>query len=50
VEIRVPAARLAVRDTAGRGWRRSHGVHRIRVARHATDPAAITLPVDLPPG
>ena len=47
VELRVPPSRLATRDTAGRRWRPASGTHRFSIARHAADPDAIGLDVEL---
>jgi len=46
-EVRVSLSRLARRDPSGHGWVAASGLHRIVVARHAEDPDAHTLHVDL---
>jgi len=50
VVVRVPLARLAVRDTTRRSWVVEPGTYGLDVAHHAADPAALRLAVDLPPG
>jgi beta-glucosidase len=47
VAITVPAARFETRDGEAHRWRPPSGTHRITVGRHAGDPAAVTVPVDL---
>jgi len=46
-EIAVPIDRLATRDSHTHSWRAASGTHRLAIARHATDPDAITVEVDL---
>ena len=48
VEVRVPVARLAVRDAATRSWHLEPGPYELRVARTATDPGSGAMTVDLP--
>ena len=45
--IDVPVDRLATRDADARAWRSPAGPHRIQVARHAADPAAVVRTVEL---
>ena len=47
VEIAVPVARLATRDPDAHAWQPAAGSHRFVIARHATDPDAITVEADL---
>ena len=46
VELRVPWARLAVRDEGRRSWAVSPGTYVLTVARHAGDLAAVDLVID----
>jgi len=46
-EVHVPLSRLARRDPSARRWVAASGPHRVVVARHAEDPDAHTLHVDL---
>ncbi|QXC59985.1 glycoside hydrolase family 3 C-terminal domain-containing protein [Aquihabitans sp. G128] len=46
-EVVVPVARLARRDPAAHAWVPAAGTHEVVVARHAEDPAAHRLTVDL---
>lgn len=46
-EIRVPTERLATRDGVAHAWRPAAGRHVITVARHAADPDARTVHIDL---
>ena len=48
--VRVPLARLAVRDDERRRWVVEPGTYRLDVGRHAADPAAQHLTVDLAAG
>jgi beta-glucosidase len=45
--VSVPVARLETRDPQAHCWRPATGRHRITVARHAADPAATEVAVDL---
>jgi beta-glucosidase len=47
VAIRVPVDRLQTRDPDAHCWRAPSGTHRIVVGRHAGDPAAVTVPIDV---
>ncbi|MBX3284887.1 MAG: glycoside hydrolase family 3 protein [Actinobacteria bacterium] len=47
VVVPVPRARLARRDPDARTWRRAVGPHEVVVGRHAEDPEAHRLAVDL---
>jgi len=47
IEIAVPVARLATRDPESHSWRAASGIHQFVIARHATDPDAITVEIDL---
>jgi beta-glucosidase len=46
VELRVPWARLAVRDTTRRTWSIAPGTYVLTVARHSADLSAVDLVVD----
>jgi beta-glucosidase len=45
--VRIPADRLATRDPDAHAWRPPTGRHLITVARHAGDPAGVTVEIDL---
>lgn len=47
VEIRIPAERLSRRDVGSHSWRPPSGPHRVTVARHAEDPGAQQLDIEL---
>jgi len=47
VDIRVALNRLARRDPTAHEWVAPQGVHRVVVARHAEDPAAVQVELDL---
>jgi beta-glucosidase len=47
VAITVPRSRFETRDAAAHAWRPPTGTHGITVGRHAGDPDAVTVPVDL---
>jgi beta-glucosidase len=47
VAITVPRSRLETRDPDAHAWRPPSGIHRITVGRHAGDPDAVTVPIDL---
>ncbi|MBX7158847.1 MAG: glycoside hydrolase family 3 C-terminal domain-containing protein [Acidimicrobiia bacterium] len=46
-EVVVPLDRLATRDPQRRAWTPAAGRHRFTVARHASDPDAVSVDVDL---
>jgi beta-glucosidase len=48
VEIAVPFDRLETRDPEAHSWRAPAGAHRVTVARHSADPAAVTATLTLP--
>ena len=45
--VEVPVDRLATRDPEQHTWRPAHGGHRFVVARHAGDPGAVVIDLDL---
>ncbi|HEX5613648.1 MAG TPA: hypothetical protein VFZ83_00695, partial [Acidimicrobiia bacterium] len=47
--IEVPTARLATRDATRHEWVPAAGPHRFMVARHAADPDAVHVDVDVGP-
>jgi beta-glucosidase len=47
VAITVPRSRLETRDPDAHSWRAPAGAHRITVGRHAGDPDAVTVPIEL---
>ncbi len=47
VVVAIPADRLATRDPAEHAWKPPEGRHRILVARHAGDPDATVIELDL---
>ena len=47
VVVEVPVDRLATRDPEQHTWRPADGGHRFVVARHAGDPDAVVIDLDL---